>query len=116
MYTDRDLLMQLLISQTYVDPLTSGTHQSEIQIKIQTFSKNAFANVIYEITEIMLSNAVVLLLINAIIFVYFFLLLFIFVSNLAQDTIWGRFSIKMSSYRSRDPHIKDKTVSRPSYL
>ena len=28
----------------------------------------------------------------------------------------GRLSIKMSSYRYRDPHVKDKTVSRPSYF
>ena len=25
-------------------------------------------------------------------------------------------NIKMSSYKYRDPHVKDKTVSRPSYL
>ena len=30
--------------------------------------------------------------------------------------IWGRLNIKMSSYQYRDPHVKDKTVSRPSYL
>ena len=28
----------------------------------------------------------------------------------------GRLNIKMSSYQYRDPHVKDKTVSRPSYL
>ena len=28
----------------------------------------------------------------------------------------GRLSIKMSSYQYRHPHLKDKTVSRPSYL
>ena len=27
----------------------------------------------------------------------------------------GRFNIKMSSYQYRDPHVKDKTVSRPFY-
>ena len=27
-----------------------------------------------------------------------------------------RLNIKMSSYQYRDPHVKDKTVSRPSYL
>ena len=27
-----------------------------------------------------------------------------------------RFNIKMLSYQYRDPHVKDKTVSRPSYL
>ena len=27
-----------------------------------------------------------------------------------------RLNVKMSSYQYRDPHIKDKTVSRPSYL
>ena len=28
----------------------------------------------------------------------------------------GRLSIKMSSYQYRDPHVKDKAVSLPSYL
>ena len=28
----------------------------------------------------------------------------------------SRLSIKMSSYQNMDPHVKDKTVSRPSYL
>ena len=28
----------------------------------------------------------------------------------------GRLIINMSSYHCRDPHVKDKTVSRPSYL
>ena len=28
----------------------------------------------------------------------------------------ARHNIKMSSYQYRDPHVKDKTVSRPSYL
>ena len=28
----------------------------------------------------------------------------------------GSLSLKMQSYQYRDPHIKDKTVSRPSYL
>ena len=28
----------------------------------------------------------------------------------------GRLNIKMSSYQYRDHHVKDKTVSRPSYL
>ena len=28
----------------------------------------------------------------------------------------GRLNIKMLSYQYRDPHVKDKTVSRPSYL
>ena len=27
-----------------------------------------------------------------------------------------RRNIKMSSYQYRDPHVKDETVSRPSYL
>ena len=31
-------------------------------------------------------------------------------------TTRGRLNIKMSSYQYRDPHVKDKTVSRPSYL
>ena len=29
---------------------------------------------------------------------------------------WGRLNIKMSFYQYRDPHVKDKTVSGPSYL
>ena len=28
----------------------------------------------------------------------------------------GRLNIKMSSHQNRDPHVKDKTVSWPSYL
>ena len=28
----------------------------------------------------------------------------------------GCLSIKMASYQYRDPHVKDKTVLRPSYL
>ena len=28
----------------------------------------------------------------------------------------GRLNIKMSSYQFRDPDVKDKTISRPSYL
>ena len=28
----------------------------------------------------------------------------------------GQLNIKMPSYQYRDPHVKDKTVSRPSYL
>ena len=28
----------------------------------------------------------------------------------------GRLNIKMSSYQYRDPPVKDKPVSRPSYL
>ena len=28
----------------------------------------------------------------------------------------GRLNTKVSSYQHRDPHVKDKTVSRPSYL
>ena len=28
----------------------------------------------------------------------------------------GRLNIKMLSYQYRDSHVKDKTVSRPSYL
>ena len=28
----------------------------------------------------------------------------------------GHISIKMLSYQYRDPHVKDKKVSRPSYL
>ena len=34
---------------------------------------------------------------------------------LTPDT-WGRLNINVSSYLYRDPHVKDKTVSRPSYL
>ena len=29
---------------------------------------------------------------------------------------WGHLSIKLTSYRYRDPHVKEKTVSRPSNL
>ena len=32
-----------------------------------------------------------------------------------QKKITG-LNIKMSSYQYKDPHVKDKTVSRPSYL
>ena len=28
----------------------------------------------------------------------------------------GNLSTKMLSYQYRDPHVKDKTISRPSYL
>ena len=28
----------------------------------------------------------------------------------------GHLNIKMSFYKYKDPHVKDKTVSRPSYL
>ena len=36
----------------------------------------------------------------------------------AKATLWpgDRLNIKMSSYQYRDPHVKDKTVSRPSSL
>ena len=30
--------------------------------------------------------------------------------------IWGRFNIQISPYQYMDPHVKDKTVSRLSYL
>ena len=33
-----------------------------------------------------------------------------------RQVAWGRLSIKKPSYQYRDPHVKDKTVSRPSYL
>ena len=33
-----------------------------------------------------------------------------------EPTGQGRLNIKMSSYQYRDSHVKDKTVSRPSYL
>ena len=36
--------------------------------------------------------------------------------NQATPWNWGRLSIKMSSYQYRNPHVKHKTVSRPSYL
>ena len=37
--------------------------------------------------------------------------------NGAQPGRWGdRLNIKMSSYQYRDPHVKDKTLSQPSYL
>ena len=29
---------------------------------------------------------------------------------------WDRLNINMSSYQCSDPHVKDKTVSRPSYI
>ena len=39
--------------------------------------------------------------------------------KLQRDIVWvlgmGRVNIKMSSYQYRDAHVKDKTVSRPSY-
>ena len=34
----------------------------------------------------------------------------------AKSTPGGRANIKMSSYQCRDPHVKYKTASRPSYL
>ena len=44
-------------------------------------------------------------------------------TNVFQCMYWmystkpgGRLNIKMLSYQYRDPHIEDKTVSRPSYL
>ena len=42
----------------------------------------------------------------------------IVIHNLATSRIrsGGRLNINMSSYQYRDPHVKDKTVSRPSYL
>ena len=33
-----------------------------------------------------------------------------------KHTPGGCLNIKMSSYKYRDPHVKDKTVARPSYL
>ena len=33
-----------------------------------------------------------------------------------EKLVGGRLSIQMLSYRYRDPHVKDKTVLRPSYL
>ena len=36
--------------------------------------------------------------------------------SLLKDTPGGRLNIKMLSYQYRDPHVKDKTVARPSYL
>ena len=32
------------------------------------------------------------------------------------QTAGGRLNIKISSYQYRDPHVKEKMVSRPSYL
>ena len=49
-------------------------------------------------------------------------------SSMCEDDLWntgqlqryqssgGRLNIKMLSYQYRDPYVKDKTVSRPSYL
>ena len=37
-------------------------------------------------------------------------------STLFPMTPGDRLNIKMSSYQYRDPHIKDKTISRPSDL
>ena len=37
-------------------------------------------------------------------------------SDLYFANTGGGFNIKMSSYQYRYPHVKDKTVSRPSYL
>ena len=41
-------------------------------------------------------------------------------SCLGKRCVWkstgGRLNIKMSSYQYKDPHDKDKTVSRPSYI
>ena len=34
----------------------------------------------------------------------------------ALSELGGRIIIKMSSYQYMDPHVKDRTVSRPSYL
>ena len=39
---------------------------------------------------------------------------FIDIIQAADET--GGFNIKMSAYQYRDPHVKDNTVSRPSYL
>ena len=33
-----------------------------------------------------------------------------------RASTWDRLNIKKSSHQYRDPHVKDKTVSRPSYL
>ena len=33
-----------------------------------------------------------------------------------QKPAGGHLNIKMSSCQYRDPHVKDKTVSQPSYL
>ena len=35
---------------------------------------------------------------------------------LVRGCSWGCLNIKMSSYQYRDPHVKDKMVSRPSYF
>ena len=37
-------------------------------------------------------------------------------SDLTMKKLGGRLNIKMLSYQYRDPHVKDKTVSPPSYL
>ena len=37
-------------------------------------------------------------------------------SNNVSNFLGGRLNIKMPSYQYWDPHVKDKTVSRPSYL
>ena len=37
------------------------------------------------------------------------------VKSYTKDT-GGLLNIKMSSYQYRDPHVKNKTVSQPSYL
>ena len=42
-----------------------------------------------------------------------------YVSGVSGKPVWdagGRLNIKMSPYQYKDPHVKDKTVSRPSYL
>ena len=36
--------------------------------------------------------------------------------NIFLEEPGGRLNIKMSSYQNRDPHVKDKTVSRSYYL
>ena len=33
-----------------------------------------------------------------------------------QNHMGARLNVKMPSYQYGDPHIKDKTVSRPSYV
>ena len=40
----------------------------------------------------------------------------IYVILLKMGSSEGRLNIKMLSYQYRDPHVKDKTVSRSSYL
>ena len=83
-------------------------------------SELACESEIWDFCEFKFWSRLLLLLLSLFIILYFAIVScrqhYCVIIDYAVTRPGGRLNIKMSSYQWKDPHVKDKTASRPSYL